>query len=80
MTNLIQVELSTCLGIKKAIILEGHLFKKMETKYSTVHLHIPRDRSGNLGPALIPAYGYCNEQMIIKLYQIGLTTLEFVIL
>ena len=28
-TNLIQVELSIFLGIKKDIILEGHLFKKI---------------------------------------------------
>ena len=42
-------------------------------------MSIPRDRNGNFSPALLPAYGrrYDHlEEMVIKLYQTGVTTRE----
>lgn len=42
-------------------------------------MSIPRDRNGNFSPALIPAYGRRDdhlEEMVIKLYQTGVTTRE----
>ena len=52
---------------------------KFETKYGTVQLSIPRDRNGNFSPALLPAYERRDnhlEEMVIKLYQNGVTTRE----
>ena len=45
----------------------------------TVQLSIPRDRNGDFSPALLPAYGRRDdhlEEMVIKLYQTGVTTRE----
>ena len=42
-------------------------------------MSIPRDRNGNFSPALLPAYGRRDdhlEEMVIKLYQTGVTTRE----
>ena len=57
----------------------GSYARKFETKYGTVQLTIPRDRNGNFSPALLPAYGRRDdhlEEMVIKLYQTGVTTRE----
>ena len=57
----------------------GIYARKFETKYGTVQLTIPRDRNGNFSPALLPAYGRRDdhlEEMVIKLYQTGVTTRE----
>ena len=53
--------------------------REFETKYRTVQLSIPRDRNGNFTPALLPSYGRLDdhlEEMVIKLYQTGVTTRE----
>ena len=55
------------------------IYGNLKTKYGTVQLTIPRDRNGNFSPALIPAYGRRDdhlEEMVIKLYQTGVTTRE----
>ena len=42
-------------------------------------MNIPSDRNGNFSPALIPSYGRRDdhlEEMVIKLYQTGVTTRE----
>ena len=87
MNDLLQAELSAFLeyepydkvGYNSGNSRNGTYAQKFETKYGTVQLSIPRDRSGNFSPALIPSYGRRDdylEEMIIKLYQTGVTTRE----
>ena len=87
MNDLLQAELSAFLGYEPYDKVgyptgnsrNGRYSRKFETKYGTVHLNIPRDRNGNFSPALIPAYGRRDdylEEMVIKLYQTGVTTRE----
>ena len=86
MNDLLQAELSAFLGYEpydKAGYLTGNsrngtYSRKFETQYGTVQLIIPRDRNGNFSPALIPAYGRCDDHLeeIIKRYQTGVTTRE----
>ena len=57
----------------------GTYSRKFETKYGTVHLTIPREFNGNFSPVLLPSYGRRDvhlEEMVIKLYQTGVTTRE----
>ncbi|QSD62649.2 IS256 family transposase [Lactococcus cremoris] len=52
---------------------------KTATSTDSPVLSIPRDRNGNFSPALLPAYGRRDdhlEEMVIKLYQTGVTTRE----
>lgn len=85
--DLLQAELSALLDYEpydKAGYLTGNsrngtYSRKFETKYGIVQLTIPRDRNGNFSPALLPAYGRWDdhlEEMVIKLYQTGVTTWE----
>ena len=87
MNDLLQAELSAFLGYEpyekvgynSGNSRNGSYARKFETKYGTVQLTIPRDRNGNFSPALIPAYGRRDdhlEEMVIKLYQTGVTTRE----
>ena len=87
MNDLLQAELSAFLGYEPYDKLgynsgnsrNGSYACKFETKYGTVQLSIPRDRNGNFSPALLPAYGRRDdhlEEMVIKLYQTGVTTRE----
>ena len=87
MNDLLQAELSTFLGSEpyekvgynSGNSRNGTYARKFETKYETVQLTIPRDRNGNFSPALLPAYGRRDdhlEEMVIKLYQTGVTTRE----
>ena len=87
MNDLLQAELSAFLGYEpydkvgynSGNSRNGTYSRKFETKYGTVQLSIPRDRNGNFSPALIPAYGRRDdhlEEMVIKLYQTGVTTRE----
>ena len=87
MNDLLQAELSAFLGYEPYDKLgynsgnsrNGSYARKFETKYGTVQLSIPRDRNGNFSPALLPAYGRRDdhlEEMVIKLYQTGVTTRE----
>ena len=87
MNDLLQAELSAFLGYEpyekvgynSGNSRNGTYSRKFETKYGTVQLSIPRDRNGNFSPALIPSYGRRDdhlEEMVIKLYQTGVTTRE----
>ncbi|MFS9100218.1 transposase [Streptococcus salivarius] len=87
MNDLLQAELSAFLGYEpyekvgynSGNSRNGSYARKFETKYGTVQLTIPRDRNGNFSPALLPAYGRRDdhlEEMVIKLYQTGVTTRE----
>lgn len=87
MNDLLQAELSAFLGYEPHAkegyntgnSRNGTYSRNFETKYGTVHLSIPRDRNGDFSPALIPAYGRRDdylEEMVIKLYQTGVTTRE----
>jgi len=87
MNDLLQAELSAFLGSEpygkvgynSGNSRNGTYSRKFETKYGTVQLTIPRDRNGNFRPALIPSYGRRDdhlEEMVIKLYQTGVTTRE----
>ena len=87
MNDLLQAELSAFLGYEpydkvgynSGNSRNGTYSRKFETKYGTVQLTIPRDRNGDFSPALIPAYGRRDdhlEEMVIKLYQTGVTTRE----
>ena len=87
MNNLLQAELSAFLGYElyekvgynSSNSRNGTYSRKVETKYGTVQLTIPRDRNGNFSPALLPAYERRDkhlEEMVIKLYQTGVTTRE----
>ncbi len=87
MNDLLQVELSAFLGYEpydKAGYNTGNsrngaYTRRFETKYGVVNLLIPRDRNGEFSPALIPSYGRRDnhlEEMVIKLYQTGVTTRE----
>lgn len=88
MNDLLQAELSAFLvgyepydklGYNSGNSRNGSYARKFETKYGTVQLSIPRDRNGNFSPALLPAYGRRDdhlEEMVIKLYQTGVTTRE----
>ena len=87
MNDLLQAELSAFLGYEhydkvgynSGNSRNGTYSWKFETKYGAVQLTISRDRNGNFSPALIPAYGRRDdhlEEMVIKLYQTGVTTRE----
>lgn len=87
MNDLLQAELSAFLGYEPHAkegdntgnSRNGTYSRNFETKYGTVHLSIPRDRNGDFSPALIPSYGRRDnylEEMVIKLYQTGVTTRE----
>lgn len=87
MNDLLQAELSAFLGYEPYDKVgynsrnsrNGNYSRKFKTKYGTVQLSIPRDRNGNFSPALIPSYGRRDEhleEMVIKLYQTGVTTRE----
>ena len=87
MNDLLQAELSAFLGYEPHAkegyntgnSRNGTYSRNFETKYGTVRLSIPRDRNGDFSPALIPAYGRRDdylEEMVIKLYQTGVTTRE----
>ena len=87
MNDLLKAELSAFLGYEpyekvgynSGNSRNGTYSRKFETKYGTVQLTIPRDRNGYFSPALIPAYGRRDdhlEEMVIKLYQTGVTTRE----
>ena len=87
MNNLLQAELSAFLGYElyekvgqnSSNSRNGTYSRKVETKYGTVQLTIPRDRNGNFSPALLPAYERRDkhlEEMVIKLYQNGVTPRE----
>ena len=87
MNDLLQAELSAFLGYEpyekvgynSGNSRNGTYSRKFETKYGTVQLTIPRDHNGNFSPALLPAYGRRDdhlEEMVIKLYQTGVTTRE----
>ncbi len=87
MNDLLQAELSAFLGSEpyekvgynSGNSRNGTYARKFETKYETVQLTIPRDRNGNFSPALLPAYGRRDDhldEMVIKLYQTGVTTRE----
>ena len=87
MNDLLQAELSAFLGYEpydkvgynSGNSRNGSYSRQFETKYGTVQLSIPRDRNGNFSPALLPAYGRRDdhlEEMVIKLYQTGVTTRE----
>ena len=87
MNDLLQAELSPFLGYEpyekvgynSGNSRNGTYSRKFETKYGTVQLTIPRERNGNFSPSLISAYGRRDdhlEEMVIKLYQTGVTTRE----
>lgn len=87
MNDLLQAELSAFLGYEPYEKVgynsgnshNGTYSRKFETKYGSVQLSIPRVRNGNFSPALVPAYGHRDdhlEEMVIKLYQTGVTTRE----
>lgn len=87
MNNLLQAELSAFLGYElyekvgynSGNSRNGTYSRKFEIKYGTVQLTIPRDRNGNFSQALLPAYERRDnhlEEMVIKLYQNGVTTRE----
>ena len=87
MNDPLQAELSALLGYEpyekvgynSGNSRNGTYARKFEIKYRTVQLTIPRDRNGNFSPALIPSYGRRDdhlEEMVIKLYQTGVTTRE----
>ena len=87
MNDLLQAELSAFFGYEpynKAGYLTGNSRNrtyslKFETKYGTVQLTIPRDCNENFSPAFLPTYGHRDdnwEELVIKLYQTGVTTLE----
>ena len=87
MNDLLQAELSAFLGYEpyekvgynSGNSRNGAYTRKFGTKFGTVQLSIPRDRNGNFSPTFIPSYGRRDdhlEEMIIKLYQTGVTTRE----
>ncbi|OCX05229.1 IS256 family transposase [Streptococcus dysgalactiae subsp. equisimilis] len=87
MNDLLQVELSAFLGYgpydkagyNTGNSRNGAYTRRFETKYGVVNLLNPRDRNGEFSPALIPSYGRRDnhlEEMVIKLYQTGVTTRE----
>ncbi|EGL48471.1 IS256 family transposase [Streptococcus dysgalactiae] len=76
MNDLLQVKLSAFLGYEP---YDKAYTRRFETKYGVVNLLIPRDQNGEFSPALIPSYGRRDdhlEEMVIKLYQTGVTTRE----
>ncbi len=85
--QLLADELSAFLGYEP-YSLEGHhtgnsrngyYERRLETKYGTLHLNIPRDRQGQFKQALIPGYGRRTvdlEELVIQLYSKGMTTSE----
>lgn len=87
MNDLLQVELSAFLGYElyekegynTGNSCKGTYSRQFETKYGLVNLMIPRDRNGVFSPVLLPSYVRRDgqlEEMIIKLYQTGVTTRE----
>ncbi|MCA2389327.1 MULTISPECIES: IS256 family transposase [Lactococcus] len=87
MNDLLQVELSAFLGYEPyekegcntGNSRNGTYSRQFETKYGLVNLIIPRDRNGEFSPVLLPSYARRDDQleeMVIKLYQTGVTTRE----
>lgn len=87
MNELLQAELSAFLGYEPyekggyntGNSRNGTYSRRFETKYGTVNLIIPRDRNGEFSPALLSPYTRRDdhlEEMVIKLYQTGVTTRE----
>lgn len=87
MNDLSQVELSAFLGYEPykkegyntGNSRNGTYSRRFETKYGLVNLIIPRDRNGEFSPVLLPSYARRDdhlEEMVIKLYQTGVTTRE----
>ncbi|HGD4397582.1 MULTISPECIES: IS256-like element ISSdy3 family transposase [Streptococcus] len=87
MNELLQAELSAFLGYEPyeksgyntGNSRNGTYSRQFETKYGTVSLAIPRDRNGEFSPAILPSYTRRDdhlEEMVIKLYQTGVTTRE----
>lgn len=87
MNNLLQVELSAFRGYEPykkegyntGNSRNGTYYRQFETKYSLVNLIIPRNRNGEFSPILLPSYARRDdhlEEMVIKLYQTGVTTRE----
>lgn len=87
MNDLLQVELSAFLGYEPyekegyntGNSRNGTYSRQFETKYGLVNLIIPRDRNGEFSPVLLPSYARRDdhwEEMVIKLYQTGVTTRE----
>lgn len=87
MNKLLQAEWSAFLGYEPyeksgyntGNSRNGTYSRQFETKYGTVRLAIPRDRNGEFSPAILPSYTRRDdhlEEMVIKLYQTGVTTRE----
>lgn len=87
MNDLSQLELSAFLGYESykkedyntGNSRNGTYSRRFETKYGLVNLIISRDRNGEFSPVLLPSYARRDdhlEEMVIKLYQIGVTTRE----
>ena len=61
------------------IVAMERIHGNLKPNMGTVQLTIPRDCNGNFSPSLLPAYGRQDlplEEMVIKLYQTGVTTRE----
>ena len=61
------------------IVAMERIHGNLKPNMGTIQLTIPRDCNGNFSPSLLPAYGRRDdhlEEMVIKLYQTGVTTRE----
>lgn len=79
LTEFLDYEKYDRVGFNSGNSRNGYYERKLETEYGTLNISIPRDRNGEFEQKLIPSHqrrtGYL-EEMIINLYQTGMTTSE----
>ena len=87
MNDLLQVELTAFLGYEKYSsdgwgtdnIRNGTYNRSFDTKYGTLKLKIPRNRSGKFDQHLLPDYERRSDSLettVIQLYRKDITTME----
>jgi transposase-like protein len=79
LTSFLDYEKYDRAGFNSGNSRNGFYSRNLDTEYGSLSIEIPRDRNGDFNQKLIPSHqrrtGYL-EEMIINLYQTGMTTSE----
>ncbi|MDD4244221.1 MAG: IS256 family transposase [Bacilli bacterium] len=79
LTAFLQYEKYDRTGFNSGNSRNGYYDRDFDTRYGKLHLVIPRDRNGEFSSPLVPKYerrGQSTEDLVLKLYQTGLTNDE----
>ena len=79
LTAFLQYEKYDRAGFNSGNSRNGYYDRDFDTRYGKLHLVIPRDRNGEFSSPLVPKYerrGQSTEDLVLKLYQTGLTNDE----